>query len=72
VNSLLAFIDRLFNKHQLIRRTSFFAAWLGIAAITYAVLMNLGAVNAYSADVLKSILLICSLVVGYYHYKRSQ
>lgn len=72
MNSLLAFIDRLFNKHQLIRRTSFFAAWISIAAITYAVIHNLSGLNEHAANVLNSVLLICSGVVLYYHYRRSQ
>jgi hypothetical protein len=59
---LLAFIDRLFNKHQFVRRTSFALAWYVVLYVLFTVPLE--------ESVKLSILGIAAGVIGFYHFRK--
>lgn len=67
---LLAFIDKLFNKHQLVRRVSITLAWLTIGYVALHVLHQIDLINEHAASVLNSVIGVCGAVVLFYHYRR--
>lgn len=68
VRTFLAFLDDLFNKHQLVRRLSISAAWFSLLYGLYMVFhVDL---SQWQADVAKVILGFSGAVVLYYHYRK--
>ena len=68
IRALLAFIDALFNKHQLVRRLSILAAWTSLLYGLYAVFHF--SISEPQADVIKVIVGFSGAVVMYYHYRK--
>jgi len=69
---ILADIDALFNKHKLIRRSSFILAWVVLWKITDALIFKAETMNAHTAGSLRDIAIAVFAVIGFYHYSRGK
>jgi len=70
--AVLADIDALFNKHKLIRRSSFILAWVVLWKITDSLIFKSDTMSAHVAGALRDIAIAVFAVIGFYHYSRGK
>jgi hypothetical protein len=69
---ILKLSDDLFNKHMFARRSSLFVSLFLLVLITVAVLEKVDVINEFAADILKTIVIGCFSILGYYHYRKGK